>query len=143
MGEPALRLFEPADARPAIALWRTTEWASVSESDSEAHIRRFLLRNPGCSQVAELQGTLVGTVLCGHDARRGYLYHLVVREDVRRRGIGRRLVDRALHALREQGIVKCHAMVMDGNPAVDRFWLPHGWCRQATGQYSRVLGETM
>lgn len=140
---PAIRQFRESDAESALALWRMTEWASISETDSPPHIARFLARNPGCSWIAEERDVLVGTVLCGHDSRRGYIYHLVVDEHHRGSGIGRDLLEKALDSLRSQGIVKCHAIVLDGNPAGELFWARLGWQKQQTSQYSMFLeGET-
>jgi len=134
-----IRPFENVDASRAIELWRSTEWASVSASDSPNQIAKFLLRNPECSWVAEGDGRLLGTVLCGHDARRGYIYHLVVDEAHRNSGVGRQLLERALDSLRSQRILKCHAIVIDQNPAAEFFWSRLGWEKQGTSQYSMIL----
>lgn len=123
----------------ALDLWAQTEWSSVSDADKPEALLCFLNRNSGCSWVAESDGDLVGTVLAGHDARRGYIYHLVVEETARGRGIGKALLDKALDSLREAGILKCHAIVIDGNPAADFFWTHHGWQAQETTQFSKFL----
>ena len=136
-----LRAFENSDSEAAIALWRSTQWASVSASDTPAEIAKLLQRNPGLSWVAIHDGELVGTVLCGQDGRRGYIYHLVVSDAQRGRGIGAALLARALNGLRAAGILKCHAMVIDGNPSAEYFWQNGGWERQQTAQYSLILSE--
>ena len=134
-----IRNFKDSDALDAIRLWRSTEWASVSSSDTPDEVAKFLARNPGCSWVAEQDGRITGTVLCGHDSRRGYIYHLVVDANHRQSGIGRCLLERALDSLRSEGVLKCHAMVIDGNPASEYFWNRLGWKKQETSQYSLVL----
>ena len=133
------RHFHRDDAEQAIRLWRSTRWASVSDSDTPSEIGRLLDRNPGLSWVAVLEGDVIGTVLCGQDGRRGYLYHLVVREDLRGSGCGGALLDCVLSGLRSSGILKCHAMVIDGNPSADFFWRQRGWIKQSTSQYSLIL----
>jgi len=65
---------------------------------------------------------VVGTVLCGHDGRRGYIHHLAVAQSHRRRGIGRALVERILSALMAQGIQKCHLFVFGENRQAIAFW---------------------
>lgn len=134
-----IRHFEDTDAAQAIKLWRSTHWASVSDSDTPAEVARFLRRNPGCSWVAVDGEHLLGTVLCGHDARRGYIYHLVVEEDHRGAGIGRQLLGMALDSLKAQDVLKCHALVIDENPAAEFFWRRLGWKEQGTSQYSMLL----
>ena len=123
----------------ALDLWAQTEWASLSDADKPEALLGFLNRNWGCSWVAESDGNLIGTVLAGHDARRGYIYHLVVDEAARGRGIGKALLDKALASLREAGVSKCHAIVIDGNPAADFFWTRYGWQAQETTQFSKLL----
>lgn len=115
------------DYDEAMALWQATEGMGLRPSDAPEHIARYLERNPGLSFVARDGDRLVGTVLCGHDGRRGYLQHLAVDRAYRRQGIGRALVERVLAALRSININKCHLFVIKENaPAVD-FWRRIGW----------------
>ena len=66
------------------ALWMTIHGFGIrSVDDSREGVERFLDRNPGCSVVAEEDGKIVGAILCGHDGRRGCLYHVCVAEDHR------------------------------------------------------------
>ncbi|WP_434006924.1 GNAT family N-acetyltransferase [Paenibacillus konkukensis] len=51
------------------------------------------------STVAEIDQIIVGTVLCGHDGRRGTLYHVAVAEEHRRKGIAKEMVERSLSLL--------------------------------------------
>ncbi len=138
-GKVTLRLFVPADAEQAIALWRSTQWTSISDTDSPPAIKRFLEGNPELSWVAESNGSVIGTVMCGQDFRRGYIYHLVVSESHYGKGIGGQLLEKALDSLRKIGIIKCHAMVIDGNPSAEYFWAKRGWQKQVTSQYSLLL----
>src|ERR1700679_3018196 len=92
------------DFSAAFALWQTSEGVGLSEADSQPAIARFLQRNPGLSAAAVEDEQLVGTILCGHDGRRGLIYHLVVDADHRRRGIGSALLHGALLRLRAAGI---------------------------------------
>ncbi|WP_242478653.1 GNAT family N-acetyltransferase [Rubrivivax gelatinosus] len=94
----------------------------LSEADEPAALAAFLRRNPGLSFVAQDGGELVGTILCGHDGRRGLIHHLAVAPGRRRRGLGRALLDAALAALQAQGIGKCHLMVFADNAEGLAFW---------------------
>ena len=131
--------FQDTHIEAAHSLWAQTEWASVSQSDEPDSLHTFLARNPGCSWITESDGQLVGTILAGHDARRGYIYHLVVGDNYQRQGIGKTLLTMALDSLREAGVLKCHAIVIDGNPAATFFWTRYGWQAQETTQYSKFL----
>jgi len=112
------------------ALWEACEGLGLSDSDSQESIARYLDRDPGLSQVAWDNGSLVGAVLCGHDGRRGYIHHLAVRPSHRRAGIGRGLVGRCLDALRSAGISKCHVFVFSRNQEALRFWKDAGWTQR-------------
>lgn len=126
-----IRPFRMEDYHLAYDLWSRTPGMGLSASDSEDNIRRFLQRNPGLSFVAEDEaGNVQGTVLAGHDGRRGFLYHLAVSGACRGQGTGRQLVQAALDALGSQNIMKCHIMVLDDNELGQAFWSGLGWLKR-------------
>ena len=94
------------------ALWMTIKGFGIrSLDDSQKGVERFLKRNPNSSVVAVASdGAIVGGILCGHDGRRGCLYHVCVREDYRRLGIGKAMVVHCMNALKAEGINKVSCM---------------------------------
>lgn len=126
-----LRPFDPRDIPAARALWQATPGVGLSAADEPAALAAFLARNPGTSFVAEAQGRIIGTILVGHDGRRGLIHHLAVAEDQRRTGLGRALVEAGLAALHAQGIDKCHLMVFTHNAAGAAFWTALGAARRS------------
>lgn len=122
-----IRPMTPEDIPAALRLWQACDGISLRDADSPPALVRYLARNPGCSFVAVAGGELVGTVLAGHDGRRGYLHHAAVAAGRRRHGIGRGLVDRSLAALRAEGIGKVHLFVAGGNAVGAEFWNRLGW----------------
>ena len=59
------------------ALWMTIKGFGIrSIDDSKEGVERFLKRNPTTSVVAEIDNKIVGSILCGHDGRRGCFYHV-------------------------------------------------------------------
>ncbi len=122
--------FTPADFDAALALWQRSDGIGLSDADSRPNIELYLERNPGMSFVARSEGRLVGAVLCGHDGRRGYLHHLAVDPSARRLGLGRRLAEAALAALKGAGIQKCHLFLFNRNEAGLCFWNSLGWERR-------------
>ena len=111
-------------------LWESSENIGLSKADSRYGITRFLERNPGMSYVAWTGDVLVGTVLCGHDGRLGYIHHLMVHPDHRRQGIGQSLVSRCMFALTRIGIQKCHLFVFEDNIGGIKFWENLGWTKR-------------
>lgn len=118
----AIREFKPSDYEAAYALWVRTPRIGLSEADGVAEVEAFLLRNPGTSFVAYAGQHLVGTVLCGHDGRRGMIHHLVVASELRRQGIGQKLLIEGLRSLYAQCIDKCHLLVFQSNSDALAFW---------------------
>jgi ribosomal protein S18 acetylase RimI-like enzyme len=117
---------------PAVySLWRRCQGIGLhSDADCEYGIGLYLVRNPGLSFVSIDSGTIVGTVLCGHDGRRAYLHHLAVAEEHRRCGIGTALVDNVIGRLRQKGIRKCNGLVFKDNLEALEFWHSIGWAER-------------
>jgi len=117
-----IRVFEITDYPAAMALWQATPGVGLSGADSLQGVAQYLERNPGMSFVAMQGQTMIGTILCGHDGRRGLIHHLVVGTSHRRLGLGEQLVRRSLAVLRAQGIDKCHLLVFRDNREGAAFW---------------------
>jgi N-acetylglutamate synthase len=115
------------DLIEVLALWDESEGVGLSEGDSTDEIAAFLARNPGLSLTVRHGGRIVGAVLCGHDGRRGCLYHLAVAGAYRRHGIGRALVETCLRRLASLGIRKCSIVLFRNNEIGQRFWNRNGW----------------
>lgn len=136
------RAMRADDFDHAMRLWRSCAGVGLRDSDSAAGLAVYLRRNPGLSFVAELDGHIVGSVLAGHDGRRGYLQHLAVAREHRRRGIGSRLLALSLAALEAEGIGKIHVHVFDDNRAGREFWQRRGWQqRDEIRLYSWITGN--
>ncbi len=136
-GTIEVRALTAADLPAALELWSATAGVEVAEGDRPEELARFLARNPGFSTVAEEHGALVGAVLCGHDGRRGYVYHLAIRADRRGHGLGRRLMRRSLGQLQAAGLARALLLVEAGNQGGREFWLREGW-EELTG--ARPMG---
>ena len=119
------------DYDAVMRLWRSCSGLSLRDADSRAGICRYLERNPGLSFVADSGSALVGSIMAGHDGKRGYIQHLAVAEDSRRRGIASRLIDHSLAALKHLGIEKTHVHVLDSNAEGLDYWMRRGWTRRA------------
>lgn len=123
-----IRCMRPEDYTGVYDLWtRIKGFAIRSIDDSKENILRFLVRNPDMSYVAEEDGRIVGAVLCGHDGRRGCLYHVCVDESYRKRGIGTALAKATTEALRKEGINTVSLVAFSNNEAGNHFWQKLGW----------------
>lgn len=129
-----LETMRPAHLPAVLSLWRNIDGVGLNESDTVERLEAFLARNLGLSRVAiapaersDPPENVVGAILCGHDGRRGYLHHLAVAPEFRRRGIGSRLVSECLEELALIDISRCNLFVFADNAAGQSFWLAGGW----------------
>lgn len=123
-----LRPMQVNDFDGATHLWANTSGVAMREyDDSLEGIKRFLSRNPDTSFVLDLNGEIIGTLLCGNDGRRGYLYHFVVREDFQGQGLGTRLLEAVCSHLQESGIPKVGLVAFQSNILGLQFWKHKGW----------------
>ena len=118
------------------ALWMTISGFAIrSIDDSREGVERFLRRNPTTSVVAEEDGKIVGSILCGHDGRRGCLYHVCVHKDYRMRGLGKAMVVYAMNALKAEEISKVSLIAFTRNDIGNAFWNRIGWTRRLDLNY--------
>jgi ribosomal protein S18 acetylase RimI-like enzyme len=121
------REFRIEDYGAAVELWQRLEGLDVAEGDDWETIRGFLFRNPGLSRVATKESKIIGAVLCGHDGRRGYIYHLAVDPAYQGLGLARRLVDECVAGLKGAGLQRVNILVAKDNPRGLEFWRRCGW----------------
>ena len=118
------------------ALWMTISGFAIrSIDDSREGVERFLRRNPTTSVVAEEDGKIVGSILCGHDGRRGCLYHVCVRKGYRRHGVGKAMVVECMKALRREEITNVSLIAFTKNDIGNAFWNRMGWTRREDLNY--------
>jgi len=121
------REFVIDDYERAVALWNLVEGLEIAEGDSKEELHAYLLRNPGLSRVAEENGKIIGAVLCGHDGRRGLIYHLAVAPTHHGKGIGKSLLGECIARLRDAGVVRALIFVAQDNEKGHSFWIRNGW----------------
>lgn len=105
-----------------IKLWEAAGNIEIRQTDTPEVLARFLYRNPTCSYSAYAGTRLIGAILAGHDGWRGHLYHMAVKPDYRERGVGTRLLNAAVSALKSEGILSIHCLVKRDNLIAQQFW---------------------
>ena len=132
-----VRTMTAEDYEGLRALWMSIRGFAIrSIDDSREGVERFLRRNPSTSVVAVGDdGIIIGGILCGHDGRRGCLDHVCVREDCRRKGIGKAMVVHCMNALRAEEINKVSLIAFTANDVGNAFWNQIGWTRREDLNY--------
>ena len=158
-----IRVMTEEDYDKVYELWMSIHGFGIrSIDDSREGISRFLKRNPTTSVVASVRGRengeqmsgkqmdseqmgseqIVGAILCGHDGRRGCLYHVCVREDCRKQGIGKAMVVACMRALQAEQINKVSLIAFKNNSIGNQFWKGAEWCyREDLNYYDFTLNE--
>lgn len=138
-----IREMKIEDYEQVYELWMTVKgFAMRSIDDSREGVERFLQRNPHTSVVAQEDGKIIGAILCGHDGRRGCLYHVCVSAEHRRRGIGTEMVVFAMNALKKEKISKVSLIAFTENDIGNAFWNRIGWTkREDLNYYDFVLNQ--
>ena len=123
-----IEIMKIQDYNEIYDLWVQTEGITLrSIDDSENGIDRFLKRNPANSFVCRINNEMVGTILCGHDGRKGFIYHTVVNKEYRNMGIGKKLVSSSIDSLRQEDITKVAVLINSNNDLGNRFWELEGF----------------
>lgn len=81
----------------------------------------------------------MGTVLGGYDGRRGMVYHLAVARELRRHGIGARLMQELESRLRSLGCLKYYLLMTPDNREAQLFYEVLDWERMDL----HVIGEQL
>lgn len=138
-----IRAMKAEDYDKVYRLWKTIKGFGIrSIDDSREGIERFLLRNPTTSIVACQKDQIVGAILCGHDGRRGCFYHVCVKEEYRKQGIGKKMAVAAMEALRAEHISKVNLIAFCSNEVGNCFWHQVGWTlREDLNYYDFTLNE--
>lgn len=142
MSDVIIRPMLEEDYDAVRALWLTIRGFGIRAlDDSREDVVRFIRRNPTTSVVAEADGQIVGSILCGSDGRQGALYHVCVAKAHRRRGIGTRMVGHCMEKLRQMGINKVGLIAFASNDTGNAFWRQIGWKPCDVNYYEFILNE--
>ncbi len=132
-----VRSYRGADRAAVVDLWQRTgiarPWNDLgAELDHHPH--------PDLRLVAEAPGgSVVGAVMGAWDGRRGWIYHLAVDADWRRRGVGQVLLDEVEERLRAMGVPKAQLLIRGDNLGVVGFYERCGYAPEDVRFMSKWL----
>ena len=121
------RPMQASDYESCYKLWIKTPGMKIEAADSRESIAAYLHKNQNLSLVAMSDNQVIGTVLCGEDGRRGYLQHLCVEPDYRRKSVASELVTRAVMAFKERDLYEVRLFIFTDNDLGNNFWGYHNW----------------
>jgi len=122
-----VRPFQDRDEPAVVVLWRAVFPNGPARNDPANIIARKRRVQPELFLVGEVDGAIVATVLAGYDGHRGWVYHVAVAPNVRRRGYGRAMMAAAEERLRALGCPKLNLQINRWNADVVAFYESLGY----------------
>ena len=117
-----VRPYREGDEAGVTALWTACFPDDRPWNTPREVIRRKLGVQRELFLVAVIDERIVAAVIAGYDGHRGWIHRLAVAPDVRRRGLGRRIMEQAEMRLRERGCPKVNLQVLASNREVVVFY---------------------
>ena len=124
-----IREFKIDDYPIVRDLWQTAG-LNLRPGDDLEDIKLKLQHDPDLFLVAQHDDKIVGSVIGGWDGRRGWIYHLAIRPDQQRKGIGAQLVAELESRLVAKGAKKVNAQVYKWNSQSTEFFKAIGYDEQ-------------
>ncbi|HYP89064.1 MAG TPA: GNAT family acetyltransferase [Polyangiaceae bacterium] len=138
MAQVVVRAFREADEARVIELW-TFAGLVRPWNNPQRDIARKLKVQRELFLVADLDGSIVGTVMAGYDGHRGWVNYLAVDIGQRRRGIGTALMRDAERRLRAVGCPKLNLQIRRENTDVQAFYAALGFTEDAAVSMGKRL----
>ena len=110
-----------------VSLWETVFGYEADHNVPQLVIDKKLEYGDGLFFVALDGQVVIGTVMAGYDGHRGWIYSMAVSPEFRRQTVGSALLEAAEHKLGAIGCMKVNLQIMEGNDAVDNFYLANGY----------------
>lgn len=115
-----------SDVDAVLDLWARSG-AEPTHTDDREGLAALVAHDAEALIVAELGGSLVGSVIAAWDGWRGSIYRLVVDPSHRRRGLAGQLLQRGETRLSRAGARRLQAVVVESEPVATGFWDATGW----------------
>jgi ribosomal protein S18 acetylase RimI-like enzyme len=122
-----IRPFERSDTSKLEELWGKVFVEDPPWNAPANMIANKLEVQPELLLVGMLDQVLVGAVMAGYDGVRGWIYHLAVAPEARRRGIATELVRTAETDLRKLGCSKVNLQIRASNSEAVAFYQKLGF----------------
>ena len=116
-----IRSFQVSDESDVIGLWHLCNLV-VPQNDPNKDIEMKLQVQPELFFVGVISNRIVSTIMSGYDGHRGWLYYLAVDPNFQKKGIGRRMVEKAEMKLRKLGCQKINLQIRNSNESVIAFY---------------------
>ena len=126
-----------------ISLWNDVFGYEAAHNLSRIVINKKLEFGDGLFFVAIHQKVVVGTIMAGYDGHRGWIYSIAVGPENRHQSIESLMLSFAERKLMALGCMKINLQIMDGNEAVENFYLTNGYLTEKRISMGKSLPENI
>jgi len=126
-----------------ISLWQAVFGYEADHNAPLLVIDKKLEFGDGLFFVALDDQAVIGTVMAGYDGHRGWIYSIAVSPNYRKQRIGSTLLAFAERKLSEIGCMKINLQIMEGNEAVENFYLANGYHTEKRISMGKRLPENI
>lgn len=122
-----IRTYKTSDKNSVISLWKKVFNPQKPHNDPKTAIDMKTKHNDGLFFIAKENNQVIGTIIAGFDGHRGWLYSLALHPQHRRKGIGSKLVKKAIGELKKLGCLKVNLQINSDNDEVVEFYKKNGF----------------
>ena len=126
-----------------ISLWIEVFGYEAEHNAPQLVIDKKLDFGDGLFFVALDDQAVIGTVMAGYDGHRGWIYSIAVSPSYQKKGLGTSLLSFAERKLSELGCMKINLQIMEGNEAVENFYLANGYHTEKRISMGKRLPENI
>jgi len=126
-----------------ISLWKEVFGYEADHNVPQLVIDKKLEFGDGLFFVAQNNKDIIGTIMAGYDGHRGWIYSIAVSPYFQKQAIGSSLLTFAERRLSELGCMKINLQIMEGNEAVENFYLSNGYQTEKRVSMGKRLPENI
>lgn len=116
------RKMKMSDYEDVNELYKSSKKIVLYSTDDKKGFKLFLSKNKDLCFVATCNNKIIGSIQGATDYKRGYIHHLIVNEDYRKRGIGKKLVSLVINALKKSKLSDVVILVNNKNKSAKSFY---------------------
>jgi len=136
-----IRLMKKTDFDGLYVMWKKSKLKLDSYQNEKKEFNDMLTVNPESCFVALNKNQIIGSVFGTNNGRRSFIYHLAVHPDWQRKGIGKKLLQKAEYFLKKTGVSRVRLMVNLDNLRVVPFYEKCGY--DAYDTYCIFMGKNL
>jgi len=136
-----IRIMKKTDFKEVFKMWKQANLSLDTYKNEKKEFDDMLNINPKSCFIAVNQDQIIGSVFGTNNGRRAFIYHVAVHPDWQRKGIGKKLLQKAEYSLKKIGVSKVRLMVDLENLHVVPFYKKCGY--NTYEPYSVFMGKDL